>query len=182
MPATREQVAASFGEFVLRYGYRRASVDDVARALRISKQTIYEYFGSKEGLYRASVELWATRQRRSVEERLTQSSAAGRIAEVVAIAFADARASHGGTPYSDPSEPADIVGEVNAQVFAPMVRDLIEQGNASGELHVTDPETTAAFAVAIGMEAMRMMNQRPAADVEADALDAIRRLIGENVK
>src|SRR5258708_6423983 len=33
-----------------RMGFRRGSMDDVARAAGISRQTIYNYFGSKAGL------------------------------------------------------------------------------------------------------------------------------------
>lgn len=178
MPATREEIANTFGQLVARYGYRRASIDDVARSLRISKQTVYEHFRTKEDLYRASVELWAREQRARVESMLTAPTALGRIAEVVSIAFADARRSFEAAPLQSVGEPSEIVDEVSGQVFGPMVRDLIVQGNAEGELHVADPERTAAFAVAVGTEAVRMMRDDPNSKAEEAALDAVRRLIG----
>jgi AcrR family transcriptional regulator len=177
MPATRDEIAATFGGQALRFGYRRASVDDVARALHISKQTIYEHFGTKEGLYRASVELWATQQRQRVESLLTETSALGRITEATTIAFADARRSFEANPYGDATEPPEIVAEVNARVFGPMIRDLIVQGNETGELHVKDPETTAALAVAMGVEAVRMMRDDPSGRTQEAALEAMRRLV-----
>ena len=177
MPATRDEIAASFGEQAARYGYRRASVDDVARALHVSKQTIYEHFGSKEGLYRASVELWATQQRRRVESMLTGTSALGRITEATVIAFADARRAFEANPYGDTTEPPEIMAEVNAQVFGPMLCDLIVEGNETGELHVKDPETTAALAVAMGLEAVRLMRDDPSGRAEEAALEAMRRLV-----
>ncbi len=182
MPATKEEIAATFGEVVFRYGYRRASVDDVARALHISKQTIYEHFGSKEGLYRGAVELWATQQRRRVESLITETSALGRLAEVTAIAFADARRGLAENPRADAAEPPEIVAEVNERVFGPMLRDLIVQGNQAGELHVKDPEMTAAFAVAIGVEAVRMMRHDQSSRPEEAALDALRRLVAGRVE
>ncbi|MBN1322273.1 MAG: TetR/AcrR family transcriptional regulator [Thermoleophilia bacterium] len=182
MPASKEEIAAAFGELALRYGYRRASVDDVARALHISKQTIYEHFGSKEGLYRASVELWATQQRQSVEARLTETSALGRIVEVTKIAFADARRGFEANPHQEAGEPPEIVAEVNARVFGPMVQDLIVQGNQAGEFHVDDPETTAAFAMAIGMEAVRMLRADPSSTAPEAAVDALRRLVAGGVE
>jgi AcrR family transcriptional regulator len=177
MPATRDEIAAAFRDLALRYGYRRASIDDVARALRVSKQTIYEYFGSKEGLYRASVELWATQQRQRLESLLTETSALGRIAEVTTIAIADARRGFEANPHQDGAEPPEIVAEVNAQVFGPMVQGLIVQGNETGELHVEDPEMTAVFAMAIGTEAIRMMRDDPSSRAPEAALDAMRRLV-----
>ena len=182
MPATRDQIAATFGELAMRYGYRRASVDDVARTLHISKQTIYEHFGTKEGLYRASVELWARQQRRSVEARLTEAGALGRIEEVTKIAFADARRGFEANPRQEAGEPPEIVAEVNSRVFGPMVRDLIVQGNEAGEFHVEDPEMTAAFAMAIGMEAIRMLRADPSSTAPEAALAALRRLVAGVVK
>ncbi len=177
MPATKDEIANEFRRLVLHHGYRRAAVEDVARSLRISKTTIYELFASKEELYGYAVELWAREQRRHVESLLTATGALGRIEQVVEIAFVDARRGFGANPYDDASEPSEIVAQVNARVFGPMIRDLIEQGNASGELHVDDPEMTAAFAVAIGTEAVRRLRDDPASAPEAAALSALRRLL-----
>jgi len=182
MPATKDEIAAAFGELVLRYDFRRASVDDVARTLHISKQTIYEHFRSKKDLYRYSVELWAREQRARVESLLTEKSALGRIAEATAIAFADARRGLAANPRVGTTEPPEIVAEVNAQVFGPMVRDLIVQGNETGELQVEDSEMTAAFVVAIGIEAVRMMRDDPSSRPEETALAAVRRLVAGVVK
>jgi AcrR family transcriptional regulator len=37
-------------------GYQAASMDEIAAAVDVSKPMLYEYFGSKEGLFRAAVE------------------------------------------------------------------------------------------------------------------------------
>lgn len=182
MPATRDEIAVEFRRLVLRYGYRRAAVEDVARVLRISKKTIYEAFPSKEDLYRYAIELWATEQRRHVESMLTETTALGRVAQVTSIAFADARRGFAANPYQDSSEPPEILAQVNAQVFGPMIRDLLAQGNASGELCLVDPDMTAAFFVAIGTEAVRMLREDPSSHPEDAALDAIRRLAGNTVQ
>jgi len=177
VPADKEQIAREFRKLVLRHGYRRAAVEDVSRSLRISKKTIYEHFAGKQELYRYAVELWAREQRAHVESQLTAPTALGRVEQAVAVAFADARSGFNANPYVDDSEPPQIVADVNAQVFAPMIRGLIEQGNATGELHVDDPEITAAFLVAIGTEAILRLREDPASDAEATALGAIRRLL-----
>jgi AcrR family transcriptional regulator len=182
MPATKDEIARMFRELVLRYGYRRAAVEDVARALRISKKTIYDLFAGKEDLYRYSVELWATEQRQRVESLLTATSALDRLAQATAIAFADARRGFQTSPLPDTGEPPEIVAEVNTRVFGPMLRDLIVQGNESGELHVEDPDLTAAFAVAIGTEAVRMLQEDPSSHPEEAALDALRRLVAGVVR
>lgn len=182
MPATKDQIAAAFGELALRYGYRRASVDDLARTLHISKQTIYEHFGTKRDLYRASVELWAMQQRQRVESLLTETTALGRITEVTRIAFADARRGLEANPYRDTTEPPEIVAEVNAHVFGPMVEGLIIEGNEAGEFRVEDPEMATAFAMAIGTEAIRMLRDDPSSRAPEAALDAIWRLLSNSAR
>jgi len=46
---------AAVGEF-LRKGYAGTSMDDLAAAARVSKQTVYKHFGSKEELFVAIIE------------------------------------------------------------------------------------------------------------------------------
>lgn len=177
MPPTKDDIALEFRKLVLRYGYSRAAVEDVARALHISKKTIYDLHGNKEGLYRNAVELWAKEQRARVESLLTEASAIGRIVQVISIAFADARQGFAAITHHDDTEPPEILNEVNARVFGPMIRDLIEAGNASGEFAVKDPGMTAAFGVAIGTEAVRMLREDPSGKPEEAAIEAFRRLI-----
>ena len=123
------------------------------------------------------MELWAARQRQRVESLLTESSALGRITQAALIAFDDARRGFAANPCGDTTEPPEIAAEVNTRVFGPMLRDLIVQGNDSGELHVKDPEMTAAFAVALGVEAVLMMRDDASGRVEEAALEAMRRLV-----
>lgn len=177
MPATKDDIARTFGQLVARFGYRRSSVEDVARTLHISKTTIYDFFSSKEDLHRYTVEVWAQEQRARVQSLLTETTALGRIAQAASIAFADARRAFETGPYGDATEPPEIVADVNARVFGPMVEGLIVQGNIAVEFHVADPKTTAAFVMAIGVEAIRRLREDPSSDPEPAALDAIRRLI-----
>ena len=53
---TRQErvLAAALGVFG-RYGFRKTSMDEVARAAGISRQGLYLYFASKEALFRAAV-------------------------------------------------------------------------------------------------------------------------------
>ena len=67
MPASKDEIALAFLGLAVRYGFRRTAVEDVARALRISKKTIYAYFPSKEALVEYALELAALQQRQRVE-------------------------------------------------------------------------------------------------------------------
>lgn len=176
MPATRDEIALAFMGLALRYGFRRTSVEDVARKLRISKKTIYEAFPSKEAMLEYALELAAWKQRRDVEARLTEDTALGRALEVTRIALADARAGFAANPGIELVDP-EIQAGVNDRVYGPMVRDLLEQGVAAGEFRVADVEMTSRFIQAVGMEAVRQIHDDPECRPEEAAVEAIRRLI-----
>src|SRR3981081_642247 len=53
--ARQEQVLSVALEVFGRHGFRRTSMDDVARSAGISRQGLYLYFASKEALFRAAV-------------------------------------------------------------------------------------------------------------------------------
>jgi AcrR family transcriptional regulator len=176
MPASKDEIALTFMGLAFRLGFRRTSVEDVARRLRISKKTIYESFPSKEAMLDYALELAARDQRRKVEERLTEVTALGRALETVRIALADARAGFAASPAVDLVDP-DLQADVNDRVFGPMVRDLLEQGVAAGEFHVADVDMTSRFVQAIGMESVRQIHDDPWSRPEEATVDAIRRLI-----
>ena len=51
----QERVLAAALEVCGRYGFRKTSMDEVARSADISRQGLYLYFASKEALFRAAV-------------------------------------------------------------------------------------------------------------------------------
>jgi TetR/AcrR family transcriptional regulator of autoinduction and epiphytic fitness len=53
--ARQEQVLTVALEVFGRYGFRKTSMDEVARSAEISRQGLYLYFTSKEALFRAAV-------------------------------------------------------------------------------------------------------------------------------
>src|SRR5258705_1709575 len=60
MPSTtdrprQERVLAAALEVFRRYGFRKPSMDEVARSADFSRQGLYLYFASKEALFRAAV-------------------------------------------------------------------------------------------------------------------------------
>lgn len=176
MATTREEIAQQFMSLATRHGYRRTTIDDVVRALRISKKTIYDFFPTKEELLRYSVELAAMEQRRRVESMLTENTAMGRVGQAVTFALTDARRFFKANPHPE-VEPSEVTAQVNARVYTPMVRDLIAAGVERGEFVVADIDFTATCCMAIGMEAVRMIREDPSRRPEEAMLEAVRRLL-----
>jgi AcrR family transcriptional regulator len=177
MPASKDEIALTFMGLAVRYGFKRTAVEDVARVLRISKKTIYQYFPSKDAMLEYALELGALQQRQRVESLLTETTALGRALQVTRIALSDARAGFAQNPGVELVEPPELQTRVNDRVYGPMVRDLLAQGVAAGEFQIDDIEMTSRFVQAIGMEAVRRIHDDPASRPEEAAVEAIRRMI-----
>jgi AcrR family transcriptional regulator len=52
----RLAILSAAGEVLLRFGYRKASVDEVARVAGVSRQGVYLHFATKDALFTATIE------------------------------------------------------------------------------------------------------------------------------
>src|SRR5688572_24334037 len=64
--AKEQEVLDVATEYFLRHGYRGASINAMARSARISKESIYRYFSSKQQLFEAVISRELIEYRRSL--------------------------------------------------------------------------------------------------------------------
>jgi AcrR family transcriptional regulator len=140
------------------YGYRRTSVDDIAREAGIAKGTIYLSFASKEELFQALA-------RRLSQQMLTGAEAASRRAGATADKLAAMHAAWFGTyaetittsPHA--AELLDAKHRLSADLAADgasryhrLVRDVLAEAAATGELDLEPagltPDTAAELLIA----------------------------------
>ncbi len=57
MDSKRQQILQSAIDTITRYGYRRTSMEDIARQAGISRPAIYQHFRNKEAVAKAAIEL-----------------------------------------------------------------------------------------------------------------------------
>jgi AcrR family transcriptional regulator len=77
--AVREpQMLEVAGRIFASRGFHEASMDEIAQAAGISKPMLYNYFGSKEGLYFAYVDLSYREIIAAIDEAVAEAAAAGR--------------------------------------------------------------------------------------------------------
>jgi AcrR family transcriptional regulator len=139
-PSTRHAIVTSAHRVVRRYGVRRTTVEDVARAAGVSRPTIYAYFGDRQGLIDA-VLLW--------NGHLIRLELEKRFAEAPTFADKVVAAAVFGTSDADPlrigeSEPDSLALmlttaggpwlERAAAFWVPLVREAQEAGEVRPEL------------------------------------------------
>jgi AcrR family transcriptional regulator len=148
----RDAILQAATEVFSRYGFKKASIDDIARRARIGKGTVYLHFESKEELFATVARnVWgrvfeelrtAVRQARTPDTKL-RAFCRGRLDQVAAI---------GRALNVDPEIALEVMEA--ARPFVHELRDrelnliegIIAEGDAAGAFAVRKPD-----AVAVGL-------------------------------
>jgi AcrR family transcriptional regulator len=142
------------------YGYRRTSIDDIAREAEIAKGTVYLSFKSKEEIFRALCECLIERS----EDGVRAARAAGGPIDERLIGALDAKFGFlFETVYRSPhaAELMDSKNRLSADIFARAgrrymkeLREMIEEAKQAGELELSsmqlDADAVAQILVAAG--------------------------------
>ena len=147
----REAVLRMAVQLFLEQGYHRATLNEVANRLNITKPALYNYFRSKEDIL---FECWTMGQER-VEDRITETNAMNgpglaKLRQIVR-AYAEIMASDFGASLvrfnvSDLSEPNQKTTLAGKRRIDRAFRGYIEQGIADGSIKPCDVKLTA-FAI-----------------------------------
>ena len=160
----REERMLDAGERIFgAHGFRAASMDEIAEASGITKALLYQYFGSKEGLYEACVERARARLFDRLEREAEAAPHAGERLRAVVTAYFDYLDEQRGSwwlLYGDAS--MDAVNEMrtrNADVIARLIARDIEA--AGGKLQEGDLELLGHLIVGSGEQVARWWLEHP---------------------
>ncbi|UZE24782.1 TetR/AcrR family transcriptional regulator [Pseudomonas sp. B21-056] len=112
----RADILDAAGMVFLRYGFKKTSMDDLARAAGLSRQGLYLHFPNKEALFEAMVVRSMGELKRNAQEALAQADVG--IADRLLNAF---QAMHGGAVGSDA---LDELIATTAAMVGPMMTEL----------------------------------------------------------
>ena len=179
MPATKEQIADTFERHVGRFGFAKATVEDVASELGISKKTIYEHFSSKRDLYLYVVERIARGWRSELREAIKDALAWGEKLEILMrLVVAGARQHIAQTTKSDWQQEYEIVGEALMKAVGEVMDEVISGGIDAGEFAFADAAVAERLIGAIALEYTMVMRDDPRTDADEDVVAAVRRFLG----
>lgn len=147
----RDEIMDRAVEVLAERGYRDTSMLEVARRTAASKQTLYAWFGDKQGLFAAIIRRNAQGVQQGLEEQLDSSATTESVLEAfgealltlllgdgaIAInraAIAEAR--------SDPSL-AHTLASAGRKATLPVFIDFLEQCQACGDLVLDSPSEAA---------------------------------------
>ncbi|HEY2205409.1 MAG TPA: TetR family transcriptional regulator [Pseudonocardia sp.] len=146
---TSEDVLEATELVLRRYGPAKATVVDVARALKVSHGSVYRHFPSKAALREAVTRRWLDRAHaRLAGIAEADGPAADRIREWLVALFEAKRRKALDDPelfatYSVLGRESSTVVDEHVHGLVDQLRTIIEQGVAAGEFAADDPERAA---------------------------------------
>lgn len=178
MAVTRELIADSFERHVDRAGFRKTSVEDIAKDLHISKKTIYVHFESKDAIYKHVIERRvAAEQRRVAAELESRPSCLSRVEGLIGIIFEYTRDWWRRNKDSESVLHYPVGEQAFLDAYTELIREYVRKGVAAGEFTAEDSEITVRLVGGLILAGTRMLAEDTELDVEPRVTEAVVRLL-----
>lgn len=157
----RKSIIESAGKIFSRYGYKKATLDDIASGIGKTKSYIYYYFKSKEEIFEAVVAYEAQSLRKELLESIREIDDPKlklKTYLLARISYFDKKVNYYEALRADYLSNLKFVdmmrGKYDREEFA-MIRDLLEYGVDKGSFRVDNTEL-AAFAVLTALKSLEI--------------------------
>ena len=179
MSATQREIAEVFRRRVEEVGYVRATLDDVARSLKMSKKTIYVHFGGKREIYAYIVERQAAREKARLAAMLAAlPTYAARVEAAVRIMLEAAREHLERTDRDEWLAEYEVAADAFRKANGDLVRELVQAGMDGGEFAPGDAALVEQMVTAMVIEYLLLVREDPTYDRDEELLARIVRFIG----
>ncbi len=159
--ARRDAIVEAATAVFLRYGFKKTSMDDLARAAGLSRQGLYLHFDTKEALFRAVLDALVTASRLALRAALARDDL-----DVEERVLLTLEALHGQTFGAASSEHLDELLEAATSLTGPVVEEL-EQELATGVARILSASGIAAGWKTVGVSAKELAESLVAASIGA---------------
>lgn len=157
----RKSIIESAGKIFSRYGYKKATLDDIAFGIGKTKSYIYYYFRSKEEIFEAVVAYEAQSLRKELLESIKEIDDPElklKTYLLARISYFDKKVNYYEALRADYLSNLKFVdmmrGKYDREEFT-MIRDLLEYGVDKGSFRVDNTEL-AAFAVLTALKSLEI--------------------------
>jgi AcrR family transcriptional regulator len=179
MSQLQQQIAEVFRRRVDEVGYTRATLDDVARALHISKKTIYVHFDDKRGIYAYIVEREAAREKARLRAMLAAlPTCAARVEAVLRIVIDMGRRHVTGTEHDEWLAQYEVAADAFRKANGDLIRESVQAGMDAGEFQPGDARLVEQMVTAMLVEYILLLREDPSLDHDEELIERVVRFIG----
>jgi AcrR family transcriptional regulator len=178
MTDRRDEIADEFMKHFHHFGFKKTSVDEVAGELHISKKTIYEYFDSKEDIFRFIIQREADRSSIVMEENLRSGKKAEeKMAALIQMIFTMADAYMRKSRNLDFQNQDEITLPTFRAAYEGLLEKIIREGNQAGEFKSGMSELELSFVKVVIFHALQEFRSSQEMDIKSTTLEAAMKLV-----
>lgn len=178
MNELQRQIVVTFEQLVLEHGYTGATLDDVARTLRISKKTIYVHFNSKRDIYAEVVAGQAQHEKALLASSVASlPSFTARIEAATRAVLSLGRKHILETTETEWLHEYEIAADAFRKATGDVLRELVQGGMDAGELRAGDASLVEAMVAAMIVEYLLIVRANPSFDHDKELVERICRFV-----
>jgi AcrR family transcriptional regulator len=179
LSVTQQQIAEVFRRKVEEVGYARTTLDDVARAMHISKKTIYVHFDGKRDIYAHVVERQAAAEKRRLAAMLAAlPTYRAKVEAALRIVIDMGRRHVEETSREEWLVEYEVAADAFRKANGDLVRELLQAGMDAGEFADGDAGLVERMVTAMIVEYLLVVREDPAYDRDEELLQRILGFIG----
>lgn len=155
--ARRQAIEGAAYEVLLEQGYRAASILAIAKRAKASNETLYRWYGNKQGLFAALVERNAGAARTFLDQALAEECSPLSVLETLGPALLTLVTSERAVVLNraaagdvhDTGTLGQALAKGGREALMPRIATLLARAEKSGELHVDDPDDAADIYISL---------------------------------
>lgn len=155
--ARREAIEDAAYRVLMRDGYKAASLLAIAREAKASNETLYRWYGNKQGLFASLVERNAETAKQRLEEALASDAPPMRVLEELGPALLRVVTSERAVALNraacgdvyDTATLGEALAKGGRGSLVPLIAGLLQRAHSDGVLHVHDADEAAEIYIAI---------------------------------
>ncbi len=175
---TKEKIADEFKKHFNYFGFKKTSVDDVAKELKVSKKTIYQFFSSKEKIFYYIVSRIARGIRIDMEKDLSKYNSYTEKLEVLIFKIFDKSSKW--LKKNDVFEfryKYEIGSLAFKDAFNELLSQIVSKGMEKGEFKSTSASNKIKFIEGIISEGMNLLAEDPGRELKEDVVESVLKIL-----
>jgi TetR/AcrR family transcriptional regulator len=175
----KERIAQTFRKHFEQLGFKKTSVDEVARELHISKKTVYRHFTSKERVFLFIMEKIADGYCRSMAKEIEgEKDCAVRLHSLLSRIFEETRKWSRKNDAFEFRFKHELADRAFSSAYQRMLLGIVKEGKKAGVFRVEDAEVSVGFIQSLLSKGLEMQAREPEKDCLSATMEGIDRLLG----
>ncbi len=175
---TKEKIADVFKKHFNYFGFKKTSVDEVAKELKVSKKTIYQFFTSKEKIFYYIVSRVAGGIKTGIDKDLQKyNTEIDRLRQLIIKIFSESKIWLKNNDAFEFRYKYEIGSLAFKDAFEELLARIVKSGMENGEFKQSSPEIKVRFIEGIISEGMDIISKNPDQEVVVDVIDSVLKIL-----